>query len=772
MTSVHRPSEATVLRVYHEVFGPEWSIQKIASSAIQGHLLRKAVHEPPGAELAGRSLAWKLLLAAEPPKDAAAALQELRQHRVEYVRLLKETMRAPDGTYPESLVVPGEPAPKRTSVNSNLAQNNPLSLDESNPWRDYFASLDLRKTIAKDVERTFPDVDYFRSSNAQRMLADVLFVYTKTHEGVSYRQGMHELLAPILWALDYDSLDNKDGDGSEVREYVAREYVPADAWALFSRIMDGAGEWYEWREPSLSTANSAQPSVPWVAPINILCAKIGGEYLRVCDPALATRMGELGIEPQMYGIRWLRLLFTREFSWRDALVLWDALFAADSSLHLAPWICVAMLMRIRNLLIPGEYTEALTHVLRYPPPPTATEDPDAPTEPYLLVQQALMLRANPVPATGATVVLQNRSSLGIPIEAPSPAPTPVRRRGRGQAIQRAEAGTGRSRHGNEGSLSGLAAFGVLGERADVIAKGIWDMRGTVQSRVADIRRNLPDLVRTQSMSPSNDTHVFPYYQSIASLEQEPEPEAQIRPVIESTPSTRAVRTRFDVEREVGNMKVLMKQLSEGVGVALSALREGEEKRGEAMESLEYIRRVLSGEIEAGDVDPEQVLGNAEYTRRQEEEERLRLEREVRARKEREEQAEKEREAAERAKELERIEREKQEMAQYQQDPLQASPSVRPAPLLQTSPPRIRTTRAPWERGEQAAGRYPPLRAHTPPQPIKYSTPPPSTSPALAPARIQPSPAPSATTPSPQSRPAAPPPTKPSPNDPLGAGQLG
>lgn len=83
------------------------------------------------------------------------------------------------------------------------------------------------------------------------MLADVLFVYTKAHTQVSYRQGMHELLAPVLWALDYDSLEEGQGD-PEMQEFLAREYVPADAWAVFSRIMAGASAWYEWREPPTS----------------------------------------------------------------------------------------------------------------------------------------------------------------------------------------------------------------------------------------------------------------------------------------------------------------------------------------------------------------------------------------------------------------------------------------------------------------------------------------------------------------------------------------
>jgi TBC1 domain family member 5 len=32
----------------------------------------------------------------------------------------------------------------------------------------------------------------------------------------------------------------------------------------------------------------------------------------------------------------------------DAMVLWDGLFACDPTFELAQWVCVAMLIRIRN----------------------------------------------------------------------------------------------------------------------------------------------------------------------------------------------------------------------------------------------------------------------------------------------------------------------------------------------------------------------------------------------------------------------------------------
>lgn len=35
---------------------------------------------------------------------------------------------------------------------------------------------------------------------------------------------------------------------------------------------------------------------------------------------------ELGVEPQLFLLRWLRLLFEREFHLEDVLVVWDSLF--------------------------------------------------------------------------------------------------------------------------------------------------------------------------------------------------------------------------------------------------------------------------------------------------------------------------------------------------------------------------------------------------------------------------------------------------------------
>jgi TBC1 domain family protein 5 len=84
-------------------------------------------------------------------------------------------MRAPDGSYEEGLIIPGlsSSPPRTNATTANLSTNNPLSLDvevhvhvqhmdvlkliereQQNPWKEWFAAIDLRRTIRQDVERT------------------------------------------------------------------------------------------------------------------------------------------------------------------------------------------------------------------------------------------------------------------------------------------------------------------------------------------------------------------------------------------------------------------------------------------------------------------------------------------------------------------------------------------------------------------------------------------------------------------------------------------
>ncbi|MCO5577119.1 hypothetical protein L7F22_030942 [Adiantum nelumboides] len=87
----------------------------------------------------------------------------------------------------------------------NLNVNNPLSQDPDSIWRHYFKNTELEKTIENDLTRLYPEHgSFFQGSACQAMLKRILLVWALGHTQYGYRQGMHELLAPLVYVLHLD----------------------------------------------------------------------------------------------------------------------------------------------------------------------------------------------------------------------------------------------------------------------------------------------------------------------------------------------------------------------------------------------------------------------------------------------------------------------------------------------------------------------------------------------------------------------------------------
>lgn len=108
-----------------------------------------------------------------------------------------------------------------------------------------------------------------------------------------------------------------------------------------------------------------------------------------------------------------------------------------------------MLIRIRNrceffglcecassqifVVLSSDYSGQLTSLLRYPPPPSSV-DPSSPHQAVLLLRQAFALYTNPNPSTGASIAIENRNLLNIPLDVPELEAPPLRRQMRPQQI--------------------------------------------------------------------------------------------------------------------------------------------------------------------------------------------------------------------------------------------------------------------------------------------------------------------------------------------------
>ena len=111
---------------------------------------------------------------------------------------------------------------------------NPLSVDEASPYAQYFASSALREQIDQDLMRLHPGNPFFVRPEVQRVLRRILYVWASTHPDLSYRQGMHELLAPLV------SVIWEEAEEAEKAAEEARAAEEAERAAEAARLEEAA----------------------------------------------------------------------------------------------------------------------------------------------------------------------------------------------------------------------------------------------------------------------------------------------------------------------------------------------------------------------------------------------------------------------------------------------------------------------------------------------------------------------------------------------------
>jgi TBC1 domain family protein 5 len=168
---------------------------------------------------------------------------------------------------------------------------------------------EIRAEIYQDVERCMPEEEYFRQPETQRILLDLLFVFCKINQDIGYRQGMHEILAPILWVVEQDAIEQSSFEESSkaqgdemLKEMLNPEYIEHDAFTLLSLTMRSAKSFYELGEPERKTEVSGSPGAPQqgASPIVERSKRIHEFYLARLDPELARHLTKIEILPQIF----------------------------------------------------------------------------------------------------------------------------------------------------------------------------------------------------------------------------------------------------------------------------------------------------------------------------------------------------------------------------------------------------------------------------------------------------------------------------------------
>jgi hypothetical protein len=236
------------------------------------------------------------------------------------------------------------------SLSTSHVDDDPLSTKSDSVWNKYFKDNEVKDQIARDVDRTHPDIHFFNNQDGssalhKQCMRRTLFVYAKLNPGLMYVQGMNELHAPLLWTFKTDAASEEDS-----------KYAEADAFWCFMEIMS------EFRDHFCKQLDNSDSGIR--ATMTRLL-----EILQELDYELWDHLhNRVKIDPQYFAFRWLTLMLTQEYTLPDAMQLWDCMLAdpsgkKDSLLR----TCIGMILLVRSQLLVGDFASNLKLLQHYPP---------------------------------------------------------------------------------------------------------------------------------------------------------------------------------------------------------------------------------------------------------------------------------------------------------------------------------------------------------------------------------------------------------------------
>ncbi|KAF0904165.1 hypothetical protein E2562_032545 [Oryza meyeriana var. granulata] len=332
----------------------------------------------------------------------------------------------------------------------DLVVENPLSQNPESTWGQYFRNAELEKMLNQDLSRLYPELgDFFQTTICQSMLGRILLVWSLRYPEFGYKQGMHELLAPLLYVLhadvhyfkqvrelheklfgdDFDgqtfpdrikqnrsdrtntiegsaakirSLEDLDPDTrdlflindaygaeGELGIILSEKFMEHDAYCMFENLMHGLmnGAQGVVAITDFYSLSPAPESSTGLTPVREASSAI--YHLLACvDSSLHSHLVELGVEPQYFALRWLRVLFGREFTLDNLLFIWDEIFSSPNHSYCADIknrpdyqfkilcsprgalilsMAVSMMLHLRSSLLGSEHaTSCLVRLLNFP----------------------------------------------------------------------------------------------------------------------------------------------------------------------------------------------------------------------------------------------------------------------------------------------------------------------------------------------------------------------------------------------------------------------
>ena len=266
---------------------------------------------------------------------------------------------------------------------------DPLGNAKDPEWNSFFVDSEIKKIITLDVNRTYQDKDLFCSLYIKEILNNILFIWAKEHKYPSYRQGMNEILAVLIYAIYpfYKPNPNKKKHAanndvlfsylSEPKKYQTELYeffhdeteMQSDLYYLFTNLMDlGVTRFFE----IIDAEHKGPPGKENETYLLKRCREIIDVKLKDYDSRLFNHFKSIELDVSIVLQRYLKCLFNREFHPKDVEVLWDLILADEKKdnkkgLIMVDYISVGLFAFIKNDLLRKDQNECFQRLFKYPP---------------------------------------------------------------------------------------------------------------------------------------------------------------------------------------------------------------------------------------------------------------------------------------------------------------------------------------------------------------------------------------------------------------------
>ena len=258
---------------------------------------------------------------------------------------------------------------------------------------------EILSIIKLDIARTHQTLSLFTEQSTKETLINVLFIYCKNNTDLGYNQGMNEIVA-LLYRVLYQKARIHNNSISDDITFLYdllytkdQTFFEADLYTIFSTVMKkGLHSFFSYSHKKYSHSLSKMNDQERLQLTKEIIEKSDDSEIRKriyslfyielkkFDSEIFNLVNGVA-DPDLFLLRWMLCLFTREFDVEQVLPVWDIIFAFEffefhyqentlrkkTHLNFAEYICLSMIEYIRkDILKSNDNTIILSTIMHFP----------------------------------------------------------------------------------------------------------------------------------------------------------------------------------------------------------------------------------------------------------------------------------------------------------------------------------------------------------------------------------------------------------------------